>query len=121
MKLGELAWPIRVAFYGALLGCLAAADVLFGDIGAPLAVVLVFLFLVLPLVARAWGRPAESVPHASNQAVIGFAAVLTLLTAIEVALVPDFGLGAVFWIVAILIPSVEVLRYLTRREAGTSA
>lgn len=120
MKLGELAWPVRVAFYVALLACLAAADRLFDDVLAPLAVVVVFLFVVLPLVARAFGHPRESLPHASNRAVIGFAAALTLLTAVEVALVPDFGLGAVFWIVAILIPAIEVLGYLTRREATSS-
>jgi hypothetical protein len=120
MKLGELSWPVRAAFYVALLACVAAADLLFDDVLAPLAVVVVFLFVALPLVARSFGRPKDSLPHASNRAVIGFAAVLTLLTAVEVAVVPDFGLGAVFWIVAILIPSVEVLGYLTRREASTS-
>ena len=41
----------------------------------------------------------------------------SVLTAIEVALIPDFGLGTTFWIVAILIPSLEFLGYLSRRES----
>ena len=60
-------------------------------------------------------------PKASGRAVVAFAAVLTALTAIEVALIPDFGLGSLFWIVAILIPSLEFLAYVTRLEARSSA
>jgi hypothetical protein len=120
VRLGELPWFIRAAFYAALLASLAAADRLVDGLWAPLVVLGAFLFLVLPSLARAFGRPKEALPHASGQVVVAFAAVLTLLTAIEVAVVPDFGLGAIFWIVAILIPSVEVLGYLTRREAAAS-
>lgn len=120
MRLGELAVPVRAAFYATLLACLAGADLIFDALLAPLAVIVVFMFLVLPLVVRSFGRPKDSIPHASGRVVVAFAAVLTLLTAIEVSLVPDFGLGALFWIVAILIPSIEVLGYLTRREARAS-
>ncbi len=121
MRLGELAWPIRAAFDIALLVCLAAADIAFDEFYGPLAVLVVFLFPGLALLTRKFGRAREPLPHASGQVVVAFAAVLTLLTAIEVAVIPDYGLGSIFWIVAILAPSIEVLGYLTRREASASA
>lgn len=120
MRVGELAWPVRAAFYVALLVSLAATDLVSDEFYGPLAVLAGFMFLVLPVVARAFGRPKEAMPHASGQVVVAFAAVLTLLTAIEVAVIPDFGLSSIFWIVAILIPAIEVLGYLTRREARAS-
>lgn len=121
MKAGELAWQVRAAFYAALLVCLAIADIVFDDFYGPLGVFVVFLFVVLAAAARLAGRAREPLPKASGRVVIVFAAVLTLLTTIEVALIPDFGLGAIFWIMAILIPSIEVLGYLARREARTRA
>jgi hypothetical protein len=60
-------------------------------------------------------------PKASGRAVVAFAVVLTALTATEVALVPDFGLGALFWIIATLIPALEFLAYFTHREARSSS
>ncbi len=80
-----------------------------------------FLLVVLPFCIRRFGRDGESRPKASGRAVVGFAAFLTVLTAIEVALIPDFGLGTIFWIVAILIPSLEFLGFLSRRESRMSA
>jgi hypothetical protein len=118
---GELAWPVRVVFTVTLLASLAAAEVFSDAFYWPLAVVAAFLFVVLPVVVRLFGRDREEpIPRASGRVVIVFAAVLTLLAVIEAALVPDFGLGATFWIAAILIPSIEVLGYLTRREARAS-
>jgi hypothetical protein len=80
-----------------------------------------FLFVVLPIVARSFGRGRGPMPRASGRTTVAFAAFLTLLAAIEVALIPDLGLGPTFWIVAIIIPSMEFLGYLTRREARTPA
>jgi predicted PurR-regulated permease PerM len=120
VTLGELAWPVRVVFSVALLVSLAAAEVFSDAFYWPLAVAAGFLFVVLPVVARLFGRRTERVPRASGRVVIIFAAVLTLLAVIEVALVPDFGLGATFWIAAILIPSIELLGYLAHREARAS-
>jgi hypothetical protein len=121
MSVGGLGWPVRVAFYAALLVCLALADVLFGEFYGPLGVLVVFVAVVLVAARRASDQVREPIPKASGRAVIFFAAVLTLLTAIESALIPDYGLGAVFWIVAILIPSLEFLGYFTRREARAQA
>jgi small-conductance mechanosensitive channel len=121
MKVGELRWPVRVAFYVALLICLALADIVFDDFFGPMAVIVVFVAVVLVVARRASGEVREPIPKASGRAVIFFAAALTLLTAIETALIPDYGLGAVFWIVAILIPALEFLGYFTRREARTQA
>jgi hypothetical protein len=120
MRIGELAWPVRVVFSLALLVSLAVAELVSDAFYWPLAVVAGFLFVVLPVVVRRFGRDTEAVPRASGRVVIIFAAVLTLLAVIEVALVPDFGLSATFWIVAILIPAIEVLGYLARREARAS-
>ena len=120
MRIGELAWPVRVVFSVALLVSLAVVELVSDAFYWPLAVVAGFLFVVLPVVVRLFGQRRERIPRASGRVVIIFAAVLTLLAVIEVALVPDFGLGATFWIVAILIPSIEVLGYLARREARAS-
>jgi FtsH-binding integral membrane protein len=121
VSVGELAWPVRVVFSVALLVSLAAAELVSDAFYWPLAVVAGFLFVVLPVVVRLFGRERkEPIPRASGRVVIIFAAVLTLLAVTEVALVPDFGLGATFWIAAILVPSIEVLGYLTRREARAS-
>ncbi len=120
MRLRELPLLARVAFYAGLLGGLALADVLVDDWYGPFAVLVGFLFLVLPMVVRRFGRSGGAMPKASGRAVVTFAAVLTALTAIEVALIPDFGLGALVWIIAILIPSLECLAFVTRREARAS-
>lgn len=121
MRVGGPSWPVRGAFYAALLVSLAAADIVVDEVYGPLVVLLGFLVLVVAAGARAFDRTREPLPSASGRVVVAFAAVLTLLTAIESALIPDFGLGAIFWIVAILIPALEVLGYLTRREARASA
>jgi hypothetical protein len=117
MTVGELPLYVRAAFYVALLGALALAELLSDRFYWPLAVLAGFLLGVLPAIARVFGRERGPMPSASGRVVVGFAAVLTLLTAIEVALIPDLGLSAIFWIVAIVIPSFEVLGYLARREA----
>lgn len=112
----ELPVSVRIAFYAALLGTLALVDLSTdGSLGS-LAVLAGFLLVVLPVCVRLFGSAGEPRSKASGRTVVGFAAFLTALTAIEVALVPDFGLGATFWIVAILIPSLEFLGFLSRRE-----
>ena len=113
----ELPVAVRIAFYAWLLAALALADFWTDGALIPLAVLAGFLFVVLPLCVRFFGSPGEPRAKASGRTVVGFAAFLTVLTAIEVALIPDFGLGATFWIVAILIPSLEFLGYLSRRES----
>jgi hypothetical protein len=105
----ELPVAVRVAFYAWLLVALALADLLTDRALVTLAVLGVFLLIVLPLCVRFFGGPGEPRAKASGRTVVGFAAFLTVLTAIEVALIPDFGLGTTFWIVAILIPSLEFL------------
>ena len=120
----ELPVAVRVAFYAWLLVALALAELLTDGALVPLAVLAGFLLVVLPICVRVFGRAGEPRAKASGRTVVGFAAFLTVLTAIEVALVPDFGLGTTFWIVAILIPSFEFLGYLSRREsqrAGSEA
>lgn len=120
----ELPVAVRVAFYAWLLVALALAELLTDGALVPLAVLAGFLLVVLPICVRVFGRGGEPRAKASGRTVVGFAAFLTVLTAIEVALVPDFGLGTTFWIVAILIPSFEFLGYLSRREsqrAGSEA
>lgn len=116
MTVGELPVPVRLGFYAALLASLAAADLLSDEGWVPFVVLVGFLFVVLPASVRLFGRRRGAIPRASGREIVAFAAVLTLLTAIEVAVVPDFGLGALFWIVATLIPSFEVLGYLTRNQ-----
>ncbi len=117
----ELPVAVRIAFYAWLLVALALAELLTDGSLVPLAVLAGFLFVVLPLCVRFFGRAGEPRAKASGRTVIGFAAFLTVLTAIEVALIPDFGLGTTFWIVAILIPSFEFLGFLSRRESRMSA
>jgi hypothetical protein len=115
MTVGELPFPVRLAFYAALLASLAVADLVSDGIWLSLVVLAGFLFIVLPAVVRAFARERGPTPRATTRDVVAFAAVLTLLAAVETALVPDFGLGAVFWIVAVVVPSLEVLSYLTRQ------
>jgi predicted PurR-regulated permease PerM len=117
----ELPVAVRIAFYAWLLVGLALADLLTDGALVTLAVLAGFLFIVLPLCVRFLGRHGEPRAKASGRTVVGFAAFLTVLTAVEVALIPDFGLGTTFWIVAILIPSLEFLGYLSRRESRMSA
>ena len=117
----ELPIAVRIAFYAWLLVALALAELLTDGSLVPLAVLAGFLLVVLPLCIRYFGRAGEQRAKASGKSVVGFAAFLTVLTAIEVALVPDFGLGTIFWIVAILIPSLEFLGFLSRRELRMSA
>jgi hypothetical protein len=119
MTVGELPFPVRLAFYVALLASLAVADLASDGLWLSLLVLAGFLFVVLPMVVRAFARERGPMPKATTRDIVAFAAVLTLLAAIETALVPDFGLGAVFWIVAVVVPSLEVLSYLTRQEART--
>jgi hypothetical protein len=122
MTVGELPFPVRLAFYAALLASLAVADLVSDGLWFSLLVLAGFLFVVLPVVVRAFARERGPMPpKATTRDVIAFAAVLTLLAAIETALVPDFGLGAIFWIVAVVVPSLEVLSYLTRQEARARA
>ena len=115
--IGELPPAVRVVYYAALLAALGVADALTVDWYGPFAVLVGFLFLVLPAVVRLFGRRRVAMPRASGRSIVAFAAVLTVLTAIETALIPDFGLGALFWIVATLIPSFEFLGYIARQEA----
>lgn len=117
----ELPIAVRIAFYAWLLVALALADFLTDGSLVPLAVLAVFLLVVLPLCVRFFGRAGEPRAKASGKTVVGFAAFLTVLTAIETALIPDYELGAIFWIVAILIPSLEFLGFLSRRESRMSA
>ena len=117
----EIPVAVRIAFYAWLLAALALAELLTDGSLVPLVVLAGFLFVVLPICVRVFGRAGEPRAKASGKTVVGFAAFLTLLTAIEVALVPDFGLGTIFWIVAILIPSLEFLGFLSRRELRMSA
>ena len=117
----ELPLAVRIAFYAWLLASLALAELTTDGALVPLAVLAGFLLVVLPFCVRRFGRDGEPRPKASGRAVVGFAAFLTVLTAIEVALIPDFGLGTTFWIVAILIPSLEFLGFLSRRESRMSA
>ena len=117
----ELPVAVRIAFYAWLLAALALAELTTDGALIPLAVLAGFLFVVLPLCVRFFGSPGEARAKASGKTVVGFAAFLTVLTAIEVALIPDFGLGTTFWIVAILIPSLEFLGFLSRRESRMSA
>jgi hypothetical protein len=121
MTVGELPFPVRLAFYAALLACLAVADLVSDGFWLSLVVLAGFLFIVLPIVVRAFARERGPTPRTTTRDVVAFAAVLTLLAAVETALVPDFGLGAIFWIVAVVVPSLEVLSYLTRQEARTRA
>jgi hypothetical protein len=121
VKVGELPWPVRVGFYGALLAALAVADRASDSVWPPLGVLAAFLLAGLPVLVKAFAEERESMPRASGQAIVGFAAVLTVLTTIEVAVIPDYGLGALFWIVATLIPAFEALGYLARREARVSS
>lgn len=121
MTVGELPFPVRLGFYTALLASLAAADLVSDGLWLSLVVLAGFLFVVLPIVVRAFARERGPMPKATTRDIIAFAAVLTLLAAIETAAVPDFGLGAVFWIVAVVVPSLEVLSYLTRQDARTRA
>jgi hypothetical protein len=113
----ELPVAVRIAFYAWLLAALALAELTTDGALMPLGVLAGFLFVVLPLCVRFLGRAGEPRAKASGKTVVGFAAFLTVLTAIEVALIPDFGLGTTFWVVAILIPSLEFLGYLSRRES----
>jgi hypothetical protein len=115
--IAEIPPAARVAFYGALLGALALVDALTDDWYGPFAVLVAFLFVVLPVFLRVFGRRPAEMPKASGRSVVAFAAALTVLTAVETALIPDFGLGALFWIVATLIPSFEFLGYVARRDA----
>ena len=117
----ELPVAVRVAFYAWLLAALALAELLTDGALIPLAVLAGFLLVVLPLCVRFFGSAGEPRAKASGKTIVGFAAFLTVLTAIEVALIPDFGLGTTFWIVAILIPSLEFLGYLSRRESRERA
>jgi hypothetical protein len=117
----ELPVAVRIAFYAWLLAALALAELTTDGALIPLVVLAGFLFVVLPLCVRFFGSPGEARAKASGKTVVGFAAFLTVLTAIEVALIPDFGLGTIFWIVAILIPSLEFLGFLSRRESRMSA
>lgn len=117
----ELPIAVRIAFYAWLLVALALADFLTDGSLVPLAVLAGFLLVVLPLCVRFLGRAGEPRAKASGKTVVGFAAFLTVLTAIETALIPDYELGAIFWIVAILIPSLEFLGFLSRRESRMSA
>ena len=117
----ELPVPVRIAFYAWLLVALALAELLTDGSLVPLAVLAGFLLVVLPICVRVFGHAGEPRAKASGRTVVGFAAFLTVLTAFEVALVPDFGLGTTFWIVAILIPSFEFLGYLSRRESRMRA
>ena len=103
MTVGELPFLVRLGFYAALLASLAAADLLSDEGWVPLIVLVGFLFAVLPATVRLFGRGRGPMPRASGREIVAFAAVLTLLTAIEVSVVPDFGLGALFWIVATLV------------------
>ena len=112
----ELPIAVRIAFYAWLLVALALAELLTDGSLVPLAVLAGFLLVVLPLCVRYFGRAGEPRAKASGKTVVGFAAFLTVLTAIETALIPDYELGAIFWIVAILIPSLEFLGFLSRRE-----
>jgi hypothetical protein len=121
MTVGELPFPVRLVFYAALLASLAVADLVSDGLWLSLLVLAGFLFVVLPMVVRAFARERGPLPKTTTRDLVAFAAVLTLLAAIETALVPDFGLGAVFWIVAVVVPSLEVLSYLTRQEARTRA
>jgi hypothetical protein len=121
VSVGELPFPVRLGFYAVLLASLAAADLLSDGLWLSLVVLAGFLFVVLPIVVRAFGQERGPVPKTTTRDIVVFAAVLTLLAAIETALVPDFGLGATFWIVAVVVPSLEVLSYLTRQEARTRA
>ena len=116
MTVGELPLLVRLGFYAALLASLAAADLLSHSSWVPFVVLLGFLFVVLPATVRLFGRSRGPMPHASGREIVAFAAVLTLLTAIEVSVVPDFGLGALFWIVATLVASFEALGYLARQK-----
>lgn len=116
MTVGELPFVVRLGLYAALLASLAAADLLSDSAWVPFLVLVGFLIVVLPFTVRVFGRRGGPMPRASGRAIVGFAAVLTLLTAIEVSVIPDYGLGAIFWIVATLIPSFEVLGYLARSE-----
>jgi hypothetical protein len=113
----ELPVAVRIAFYAWLLAALALAELTTDGALMPLGVLAGFLFVVLPLCVRFLGRAGEPRAKASGKTVVGFAAFLTVLTAIEVALIPDFGLGTTFWVVGILIPSLEFLGYLSRRES----
>lgn len=117
MTVSELPLVVRLAFSAALLGSLALAELLSDAFYVPLLVLLVFLFVVLPIIARSFGRGRGPMPRASGRTTLAFAAFLTFLATVEVVLIPDFGLGPTFWIVAIIIPSMEFLGYLTRREA----
>jgi hypothetical protein len=117
VTVGELPLWVRLAFYAALLGALAVAELVAENVWVTVAVLAVFLLGVLPLIVRRFGRTGGSFPKASGRAVVAFAAVLTALTAIETVLVPDFGLGATFWIVAILIPSLEFFAWVVRSES----
>jgi hypothetical protein len=117
----ELPVAVRIAYYGWLLASLALAELSTDGALVPLAVLALFLFVVLPLCVRRFGRAGEPRAKATGRTIVIFAAFLTILTAVEVALIPDFGLGTTFWIVAILIPSFEVLGYVSRREARERA
>jgi hypothetical protein len=120
VSVGELPLLVRLAFYAGLLGAVAAVDLLGGSLLLQLVVLAVFMLAILPVLARRFGGGERHLPHASGRAVLAFAAFLTLLAGIETVLVPDFGLGALFWIVAVIVPSLEFLAYVTRRQARSA-
>jgi hypothetical protein len=96
LTVGELPTLVRAGFYALLLCAIAAANLAFDDFYAPLAVLLVFLFVVLPAAGRVFGRGREEIDDRPTAYVfVGFVVLLALLTAIEIALVPDFDLGPI--------------------------
>lgn len=121
LTVGELPTPVRAGFYALLLGAMAAADLAFDDFYAPLVVLLVFLFGVLAAAGRVFGRRREEIDDRPTAYVfVGFVVVLAFLGAIEIALVPDFDLGPIFWTIAVLIPAHEFYGYAARRKPGGS-
>lgn len=124
MTLEDLPVSGRVVFYAGLLLAIGAGDALSDDFYVPLAVLVILLLAGIPIAGRLFGRGREPVPadaKPSGRIVVAFAAALTAIVVVETALIPDFGLGPIFWIVADLIPPIELHRYLARREARTRA
>ena len=77
------------------------------------------MFVVLPAAGRVFGRGREEIDDRPTAYVfVSFVVVLAFLGTIEIALVPDFDLGPIFWTMAVLIPAFEFYGYAARREAG---
>lgn len=118
LRIGELPPFVRAGLYVVLLGAIATTELVFDDLYAPFAVLLLFLFVVAPVAGRAFGRGRQGIDERPSPLVsVAFVFLSASLVAIEIVLLPDLGLGPTFWTIAVLIPVFELYGYSARREA----